>query len=198
MGHLSNEWIGLSDIFVCFIMRINRFIASSKCIPSLVVPISTLLHINSSVFFTGGQSSLLTGHYAAAWAKKNLTSKVVTRDLAENEIPHLGGAIVGAFFTPADKRSAEQQAAIAVSDELVAEIQAADVILIGAPMYNFSIPSVLKSYFDHIARAGLTFKYTEADPVVQYGPFMMNSREEIEQAIHDYQTGKFIEGQPAA
>lgn len=126
---------------------------------------STLLQINSSVFSQGGQSSRLADHYVAAWKKNNPGAKVVTRDLAANPIPHLGGATVGAFFTPADQRNDEQKAAIALSDALVAEIQAADVIVLGAPMYNFNIPSVLKAWFDHIARAGLTFKYTEAGPV---------------------------------
>src|SRR6201996_6422843 len=126
---------------------------------------STLLQINSSVFSQGGQSSQLADHYVATWKAARPNGKVLTRDLAANEIPHLGGATVGAFFTPADKRSAEQQAAIALSDALVAEIQAADVVVIGAPMYNYNIPSVLKAYFDHIARAGLTFKYSETGPV---------------------------------
>jgi len=126
---------------------------------------TTLLQINSSVFSQGGQSSQLADHYVAAFKKSNPGAKIVTRDLAANEIPHLGGATVGAFFTPADQRSDEQKAAIALSDELVAEIQAADVIVIGAPMYNFNIPSVLKAYFDHIARAGLTFSYTDKGPV---------------------------------
>jgi FMN-dependent NADH-azoreductase len=126
---------------------------------------TTLLQINSSVFSQGGQSSLLADHYVATWKKTNAGAKVVTRDLAANPIPHLGGATVGAYFTPADKRTPEQLAAIALSDELVAEIQAADVVVIGAPMYNFSVPSVLKAYFDHIARAGVTFKYGETGPV---------------------------------
>lgn len=126
---------------------------------------STLLQINSSVFSKGGQSSQLADHFVAAFKKSNPGAKIVTRDLATDEIPHLGGATVSAFFTPADKRSDEQKAAIALSDELVAEIQAADTIVIGAPMYNFSVPSVLKSYFDHIARAGVTFRYTENGPV---------------------------------
>lgn len=126
---------------------------------------TTLLQINSSVFSQGGQSSQLADHYVAAFQKSNPGTKVVTRDLAANPLPHLGGATVGAFFTPADQRNDEQKAAIALSDALVAEVQAADVIVIGAPMYNFNIPSVLKAYFDHIARAGLTFKYSEQGPV---------------------------------
>lgn len=126
---------------------------------------STLLQINSSVFSQGGQSSLLADHFVATWKKANPTGTVVSRDLATAPIPHLGGETVGAFFTPADKRNDAQKAAIALSEELVAEIQSADTIVIGAPMYNFNIPSVLKAYFDHIARAGLTFKYTEQGPV---------------------------------
>lgn len=126
---------------------------------------STLLQINSSVFSGGGQSSQLADHYVATWKKSNPGAKVVTRDLATDAIPHLGGATVGAFFTPADKRDDAQKAAVALSDALVEEIKAADVIVIGAPMYNFNIPSVLKAYFDHIARAGLTFSYTEKGPV---------------------------------
>jgi FMN-dependent NADH-azoreductase len=129
------------------------------------VSMSTLLQINSSVFSTGGQSSQLADHYVAIWKRANPTGKVVTRDLGANPIPHLGGETVGAYFTPADQRSDAQKAAIALSDELVAEIQAADTVVIGAPMYNFNIPSVLKAWFDHIARAGITFKYTEAGPV---------------------------------
>ncbi len=126
---------------------------------------TTLLQINSSVFSQGGQSSQLADHYVAAYLKSNPGAKIVTRDLAANPVPHLGGETVGAYFTPADQRSDAQKAAIALSDELVAEIQAADTIVIGAPMYNFNIPSVLKAYFDHIARAGVTFKYTEQGPV---------------------------------
>lgn len=126
---------------------------------------STLLQINSSVFSTGGQSSQLADHYVAAWKKNHPGAKVITRDLATDAVPHLGGATVGAFFTPADKRNDEQKAAIALSDRLVAEVQEADTIVIGAPMYNFSVPSVLKAWFDHIARAGITFRYTENGPV---------------------------------
>jgi len=126
---------------------------------------STLLQINSSVFSQGGQSSLLADHYVATWKSTRPGAKVIVRDLAADAIPHLGGATVGAFFTPADKRDEAQKAALALSDELIEEIKSADTIVIGAPMYNFNIPSVLKAYFDHIARAGLTFSYSEKGPV---------------------------------
>lgn len=124
-----------------------------------------LLQINSSIFAQGGQSSQLAQHYVEAWHKSHPDGEIILRDLAKEPVPHLDGARVGALFTPAEKRSAEQQEVVAYSDRLIAEIQAADVIVIAAPMYNFTIPSTLKAYFDHIARAGVTFRYTEAGSV---------------------------------
>jgi len=73
--------------------------------------------------------------------------------------------MLGAFFTPAEQRSAEQKALVNISETLIAEVNAADTIVIGAPMYNFSITSTLKAWIDHVARAGVTFKYTETGPV---------------------------------
>lgn len=125
----------------------------------------TLLQINSSVFGDNGQSSQLNQQLVNEWLAKNPEGKVVKRDLTQDVIPHLDSTRVSAFFTPADKRSTEQQAIVDCSDALINEIQQADAIVIGAPMYNFSIPSQLKSYLDHLARAGVTFKYTEAGPV---------------------------------
>jgi FMN-dependent NADH-azoreductase len=126
---------------------------------------STLLQINSSVFSEGGQSSQLAAHYVETWKKAHPGAKVNFRDLNADPVPHLDGARVGALFTPAETRSAEQKAVVAYSDALIAELQAADTIVLAAPMYNFSIPSVLKSYFDHVARAGVTFRYTEKGPI---------------------------------
>jgi len=126
---------------------------------------SHLLQINSSVFSQGGQSSQLAGHYVENWSKTHPGSTITIRDLASDPAPHLDGARVGAFFTPAEQRSPAQQEVIAYSDRLIAEIMAADTIVIAAPMYNFSIPSTLKAYFDHIARAGVTFRYSETGAV---------------------------------
>jgi FMN-dependent NADH-azoreductase len=89
----------------------------------------------------------------------------VERDLAAGPVPHLDGARVGAFFAKPEERSAEQKAVIAYSDALINELRRADVIVIGLPMYNFGVPSQLKAWFDHIARAGETFKYTEKGAV---------------------------------
>ena len=125
----------------------------------------TLLQINSSLFGDNGQSSQLNQQLVQEWLAKNPEGKVVKRDLTQDLIPHLDSTRVSAFFTPVDKRSKEQQTIVDYSDALINEIQQADAIVIGAPMYNFSIPSQLKSYFDHLARAGVSFKYTETGPV---------------------------------
>jgi FMN-dependent NADH-azoreductase len=90
---------------------------------------------------------------------------VVTRDLATTPIPHLTAERFGAFTTAADARTPAQEAVLAESDALIDEIKAADVVVLGLPLYNFGIPSTLKAYFDHIARSGVSFRYTENGPV---------------------------------
>jgi FMN-dependent NADH-azoreductase len=125
----------------------------------------TLLQINSSVFGENGQSSQLNQLFVNEWLSHNPGSQVVKRDLTQDTIPHLDASRISALFTPVDQRTAEQQAIVDFSDQLIAEIQAADAVVIGVPMYNFSIPSQLKAYFDHLARAGVTFKYTDKGPV---------------------------------
>ncbi len=125
---------------------------------------NTLLKINASLFSANGQSSQLTERFAAAWQASHPGSRVVERDLAANLVPHLDGARFMAFLAKPEERSAEQQAVVDFSDALIAELRAADAVVIGLPMYNFGIPSQLKAYFDHIARAGVTFRYTANGP----------------------------------
>lgn len=125
----------------------------------------TLLQLNSSLFSSGGQSSQLADQFVTTWQHNHPDAHIIKRDLANEPLPHLDGQRVLAFFAQAEARTAEQQAFVDVSDALVAEIKQADVIVIGLPMYNFGIPSTLKAYFDQIARAGLTFRYTETGPV---------------------------------
>ncbi len=126
---------------------------------------ATLLQVKSSIFGDNGQSAQLAAMYVAQWQEKYPAGDVVVRDVVADSVPHLDLATVGALMTPDDERSAEQQAIVNRSDELIAEIKAADQIIIGVPMYNFGIPSQLKAYFDLLARAGVTFKYTENGPV---------------------------------
>jgi FMN-dependent NADH-azoreductase len=121
----------------------------------------TILHITSSIFGEKGESSQLSSEFVAQLP----ATKVIRRDLGKDPIPHLDGERFGAFLSKADTRTPAQQAILDQSNTLIGELQAADVIVIGAPLYNFGIPSQLKAWFDHVARAGVTFKYTEQGAV---------------------------------
>jgi len=88
-------------------------------------------------------------------------SIVKERDLAKEAFPHLDGLQIGSWFTPVDNHTPEQATAIKLSEKAIAELQEADIYVIGAPFYNFAIPSTLKAYLDHIARPGVTFRYKE-------------------------------------
>src|SRR5712671_4247727 len=125
----------------------------------------TLLQIQSSIFSNGGQSSRLAERFVAAWRASNPGGKVIVRDLAAEPVPHLDAARFGAFIANPDERTPEQQAVVAYSDSLIAELKQADVVVLGLPMYNFGVPSMLKAYFDHLARVGDNTRYTEKGPV---------------------------------
>lgn len=126
---------------------------------------NTLLHIKSSVFGDDGQSSQLAERYITQWKQVNPQGKVIMRDLVGDAVPHLDGERVGAFFTPEESRTETQQAIVDYSDGLIDEIRQADEIVLGLPLYNFGVPSQMKAYFDHLARAGVTFAYTEKGAV---------------------------------
>lgn len=126
---------------------------------------TTLLQINTSLYSNQGQSSQLANRFVTSWQATHADGHVVVRDLANQPVPHLDGARFGAFLAKAEERTNEQQAVVAFSDALIEELQKADVIVLGLPLYNFGIPSTLKAYIDHIARAGVTFRYTETGPV---------------------------------
>ena len=118
----------------------------------------TILQIQSSLFSQGGQSSQLAEAFVSA--RKAAGATVLTRDLATDPVPHLTAERFEAFLSKPETRTPLQAAVLAQSDALIAELRRADEIVIGLPMYNFGIPSTLKAYFDHVARAGQTFKYT--------------------------------------
>lgn len=120
----------------------------------------TILQIDSSARLTGSVTRALTAKLA-----QGIGGDIVRRDLAAEPLPQLDEAWVAANFTPAADRSTAQAEVLARSDALVAELQAADTIIIGLPIYNFSVPAALKAWIDLIARVGLTFKYTPDGPV---------------------------------
>jgi FMN-dependent NADH-azoreductase len=123
---------------------------------------STVLVLNSSLSGEASVSKQLVQEALSTLRRQDPSVTVISRDLGDDPIPHItGSALQGLANTQPD---AAQQQTRALADELIAEIQAADTILIGAPMYNFGIPSTLKTWFDYILRAGTTFRYTESGP----------------------------------
>jgi FMN-dependent NADH-azoreductase len=120
----------------------------------------TVLHIDSSARRTGSVSRDLT----AQIVERLDAAEVIRRDLA-TPLPLLDETWINANFTPADQRSDEQTQLLAQSDALVEELKAADTLVIGAPIYNFSVPAGLKAWIDLVARVGLTFTYTDQGPV---------------------------------
>ena len=123
----------------------------------------TILQLNSSIFSDGGQSSTLASELVAQLREHG--AEVIRRDLARDPVPHLDAERFAALISSKEKRTSGQEQLVAYSDGLVAELKRADVIVLGLPMYNFGLPSTLKAYFDHVARAGVTFKYTDKGAV---------------------------------
>lgn len=123
-----------------------------------------ILQINASARREGANSTRLANAIVDRLKAANPNAQVTLRDLAVTPHPMLDEAALGALFTPADQRTAEQADRVALDDALIAEIQAHDTIVLGVPMYNFGIPAQLKNWIDAIARAGVTFRYTAAGP----------------------------------
>jgi FMN-dependent NADH-azoreductase len=120
----------------------------------------TLLVLKSSLNSNAGESSRLADAFAATWKPREPNGRIVVRDLAADPVPHLTAERFGAFLAKPEERTAEQQSVVEYSDRLIDELKQADVIAVGLPLYNFGVPSSLKAYFDHVARAGVTFRYT--------------------------------------
>ncbi|ADO48660.1 FMN-dependent NADH-azoreductase [[Enterobacter] lignolyticus] len=125
---------------------------------------SKVLVLKSSILAGYSQSGQLTDYFVDQWQAKHPADQVTVRDLAASPIPVLDGELVGAMRPSDAPLTPRQQDALALSDELIAELKSHDVIVIAAPMYNFNIPTQLKNYFDLVARAGVTFRYTENGP----------------------------------
>ncbi|GAA3606437.1 FMN-dependent NADH-azoreductase [Gibbsiella greigii] len=125
---------------------------------------SNVLVLKSSILATYSQSNQLADFFVEQWSSTHSGDTITVRDLAADPVPVLDGELVN-ILRPSDAPlSPRQQEALALSDKLIAELQANDIIVIAAPMYNFNISTQLKNYFDLIARAGVTFRYTENGP----------------------------------
>ena len=124
----------------------------------------TLLHIDSSPLYGGSVSRQLTAAFVTQWKTSHPAGKVIDRDLNATEISPITAAWVGAVYTPEENRTAEQKKILALSDTLIAELEQADQYVIGVPMHNFGVPSVLKLWIDQITRVGKTFTYADGTP----------------------------------
>ncbi|MFT4113755.1 FMN-dependent NADH-azoreductase [Silvibacterium sp.] len=125
---------------------------------------SILLRVDSSPMFSASVSRHLADQFVAQWSNKHAGGQVVVRDLNKTELKPLTAEWVAAAYTPEDARTAEQKQLLALSDELIAELEKADELVIGLPMHNFSVTGVTKLWIDQIARVGKTFAYGANGP----------------------------------
>ncbi len=127
--------------------------------------VTTVLRLDSSLFGRQGASSQLNNQLIEHLKSQHENLHVIERDLAAEHLPHFTADFVQALGKAPDERTAEEAARVALADQLIRELREADFVVVGAPMYNFSIPSTLKTWMDYVARAGDTFKYTSTGPV---------------------------------
>lgn len=126
---------------------------------------TNVLVVRSSILGANSVSNSLIDQFLGQLPGDGTVSRVVVRDLGNDPLPPLDAARLGALATDLAGRNQDQQELAKLSDQLIEELQRADLVLLGAPMYNFTVPAGLKVWFDHIARAGVTFKYTDQGPV---------------------------------
>jgi FMN-dependent NADH-azoreductase len=134
---------------------------------------SRILRINSSSRQAGSHSKELADFFQETWLRQHPNDEFIVRDLAQTPIPHISDITIAGFYTPKEQHTDEIKAATALSDELIAELLSADVLLFSVPIYNFSIPSGLKAYIDQIVRAGYTFGF---DPEKGFYGLVNNKR----------------------
>lgn len=124
----------------------------------------TLLHIDSSPLYGRSVSRELTGAFVTQWKASHPDGRVIERDLNATAIAPITEAWVGAVYTPDETQAPEQKKLLALSDSLIAELKETDEYVIGVPMHNFGVPSVLKLWIDQISRVGKTFSYEDGTP----------------------------------
>lgn len=147
---------------------LGRLFARRRNAPGAPRPVTgdhamtTFLHLDASARHTGSHSRPLTAEIVERVGGGD--ARVIRRDLAEQPPEFVDEAWIFANFTPEAERSPEQKARLEGSDRLIAELRAADVIVLGVPIYNFGVPAALKAWMDLVARVGVTFRYTESGP----------------------------------
>lgn len=124
-----------------------------------------VLRLDSSLFGEDGISSRLCDQLVEQLRALHGELHIRRRDLAAAPLPHFGAEVLAALAAPAQERSEAQRTLVELADGLIEELREADIVVIAAPMYNFSVPSTLKTWMDYVARAGVSFRYTEQGPV---------------------------------
>jgi FMN-dependent NADH-azoreductase len=135
-----------------------------------------LLHLDSSPRDERSRSRKFTRAFVEAWKQAHPADTVTYRDIGHNPVPHLTETWIAAAYTPPEERTPDLQDAIRLSDELVDELLAADIYVIGVPMYNYTIPSMLKAYIDQIVRIGRTFDFLPENPENPYKPLVLGKK----------------------
>jgi FMN-dependent NADH-azoreductase len=152
---------------------------------------NTLLRIDSSSRTSGSHSRDLGDYFEEVWLGRNPEDLVVRRDVVAEPIDHISERTIAGFYTPAERFTDELRAATALSDRLISELSAADVLLLTVPMYNFSIPSALKAWIDHVVRIRHTFSYDGAS----FEGLLSGRRAYV---ISAHGAGGYAEGEPLA
>jgi FMN-dependent NADH-azoreductase len=135
-----------------------------------------LLHIDASPRGERSHSRRMTREFAEQWKQAHPNDTVTYRDIGRNPIPHVDESWIAAAFTSPEQHTSELRAALHLSDLLVEEFLAADVYVMGVPMYNFSVPSTFKAYIDQIVRVGRTWLFEPEDPELPYKPLVHNKK----------------------
>ncbi|MBT1685329.1 FMN-dependent NADH-azoreductase [Dawidia soli] len=133
-----------------------------------------LLVINSSARTFRSQSRRLTEVFVEHWRRVYADTRIRFRDLGNTNVPHINEKWIAAAFKPEAARSADESASLSLSNTYISELREADIIVLGAPMYNWSIPSALKAYIDQILRVNETWKVNPTDPLNPYVGLLEN------------------------
>lgn len=137
---------------------------------------ANLLHIDSSPRGDRSHSRRLTKEFVETWQQTYPDDIVTYRDVGRHPVPHIDEPWIAAAYTPTEQRTPELQEAISTSDRLVDEFLAADIYVIGVPMYNFSVPSTFKAYIDQLVRVGRTFAFEPEDSANPYKPLVLGKK----------------------
>ncbi|MBD2101680.1 FMN-dependent NADH-azoreductase [Leptolyngbya sp. FACHB-261] len=135
-----------------------------------------LLHLDSSPRGERSHSRQMTKEFVEQWKQVNSGDTVTYRDIGHNPVPHVDEPCIAAAFTPPEQRTSELWKSIRISDQLVDEFLAADVYVIGVPMYNFSVPSTFKAYIDQIVRIGRTVEFEPDDSANGFKPLVLGKK----------------------